>query len=194
MKLVLASANEHKLRELRALLPAGHSLVSLAEVAAQLPEETGTTLAENARLKALAVARQSGLPALSDDTGLMVDFLQGAPGVYTARYAGKHADAEANNQKLLAALQHVPDEKRTARFSTVACIAWPDGKTVCFTGSVEGSIAHEYRGTNGFGYDPVFIVCEKNKTFAELSPAEKNEVSHRARALRQVASYLNTLA
>lgn len=198
MQLLLATGNSHKLSELRLLLPAvlpsGEKItyVGLSDLNITLPEETGSTLAENARLKAQSAAQASGLLSLSDDTGLEVDFLQGAPGVHTARYAGEACDATANNQKLLKALLKVPMSQRTARFRTVACLAWPDGRVQLFEGICPGHIACEYHGTNGFGYDPIFFVDEKNKCFAELSTDEKNAVSHRGRAFLKVKNFLET--
>lgn len=198
MKIVLATHNLHKLKELSAILPPKNTsgeieYVGLATLPLiQLPPETGTTLQANAQLKALYAAQKSGLVALSDDTGLEVDYLHGAPGVHTARYAGEACDATANNLKLLHTLQGVPYEKRTARFITVACIAWPDGRTQLFEGICPGHIALEYHGTNGFGYDPIFIVDEVDKCFAELSAPEKNAVSHRGRAFKKVSNFLLT--
>lgn len=196
MKIILATENPHKLAELQQILPAqladGTPLVceSMKSYLLTLPPETGTTLAQNAALKAVYVARQTGQVALSDDTGLEVDFLHGAPGVYTARYAGEHGHAQANNAKLIAELAGVAEDKRTARFRTVACLAWPDGKTRLFEGVVEGRIATEYHGQNGFGYDPIFIVQETGKTFAQMTAEEKNAISHRGRALKKLASWL----
>lgn len=196
MDLLLATGNKHKISELRrilpTLLPNGEeiSYKSLTELALVLPEETGNTLQENARQKALYAAKQSGLVALSDDTGLAVDFLNGDPGVHTARYAGDACDTQANNQKLLRALGGIPMEKRTARFCTIACLAWPNGHTELFEGVCEGHIALDYHGTNGFGYDPIFVVDELGKCFAELSADEKNAVSHRGRAFKKVADFL----
>jgi len=196
MQLLLATGNTHKLSELKRVLPVrlpSNEPITyhiLPDFFITLPEETGTTLFENARQKAVYAAQQSGLVALSDDTGLEVDFLHGAPGVHTARYAGQNADAAANNQKLLHALQGVPAEKRTARFRTVACLAWPDGRVKYFEGICNGHIAQEYKGTNGFGYDPIFVVDEIDKCFAELTTDEKNLLSHRGRAFRQVAAFL----
>ncbi len=174
------------------LLPNGQTIIyqNLHDFALSLPEETGTTLAENAHLKAVYAAQQSGLMALSDDTGLEVDYLHGAPGVHTARYAGDGCNTQANNQKLLQALEGVPFEKRTARFKTVACLAWPDGRTEFFEGVCEGHIAPDYRGTNGFGYDPIFVVDSLGKCFAELTADEKNAVSHRGRAFNKVKEFL----
>ena len=175
-----------------AVLPSGEKIVykSLRDFNLTLPEETGTTLAQNATLKATYAARQSGLPALSDDTGLEVDFLHGAPGVHTARYAGDACDTKANNEKLLRALHGVPMPKRTARFVTVACLAWPDGKIQLFEGVCAGHIALDYHGTHGFGYDPIFGVDELGKCFAELTADEKNAVSHRGRAFSKVKAWL----
>lgn len=196
MQILIATGNAHKLSELSrvlpAVLPGGEALTykNLRDFNLTLPNETGTTLQENAILKASYAAKQSGLVALSDDTGLEVDYLRGAPGVHTARYAGETCDAAANNQKLLRALQGVPQAQRTARFKTVACLAWPDGKYQLFEGVCEGYIAEIYRGTNGFGYDPIFIVKEKNKCFAEMTADEKNAVSHRGRAFAQVRAFL----
>lgn len=198
MQLLLATGNTHKISELRRVLPVslpngeGITYKSLRDFQLTLPPETGTTLAQNAQLKATYAARQSGLVALSDDTGLEVDFLHGAPGVHTARYAGDACDAAANNQKLLQALKDVPHKKRTARFITVACIAWPDGRVKLFEGICNGHIAQEYHGTNGFGYDPIFVVDEVGKCFAQLSADEKNAVSHRGRAFQKVKTFLET--
>ena len=196
MQLLIATANKHKLRELSRLLPTklpnGETIEykGLADLNITLPEETGTTLEENAQLKAVYAAKISGLMALSDDTGLEVDFLHGGPGVHTARYAGDDCNTQANNEKLLRALDGVPFEQRTARFRTVACLAWPDGKTQFFEGVCPGHIALNYHGKNGFGYDPIFVVDELGKCFAELTADEKNAVSHRGRAFNQVKAYL----
>ena len=201
MQLLLATGNTHKISELRRVLPVslpnGEVIIyqSLTDLHITLPEETGSTLAENARLKATYAAKQSGLVALSDDTGLEVDFLHGAPGVHTARYAGDACDATANNQKLLHALKDVAHAKRTARFITVACIAWPDGRVKLFEGICNGHIAQEYHGTNGFGYDPIFYIDEFGCSTAQMSPEQKNSISHRGQALRgmrkEVMAYEN---
>ena len=198
VQILLATGNSHKLQELTRLLPvslpSGETIdyKSLHDFKITLPEETGKTLAANAQLKALYAARQSQCIALSDDTGLEVDFLQGAPGVHTARYAGEPISTQANNEKLLKALQDVPYEQRTARFVTIACLAWPNGKFQLFEGIAKGHIATDYSGTNGFGYDPIFIVDEAGKRFAELNADEKNAVSHRGRAFRKVSNFLLT--
>ena len=198
MQLLLATGNTHKISELRRVLPVslpnGETITykSLHDFQLTLPPETGTTLTQNAQLKATYAARQSGLIALSDDTGLEVDFLHGAPGVHTARYAGDACDATANNQKLLHALENVPYQKRTAQFVTIACIAWPDGRVKLFEGICRGHIAQEYHGTHGFGYDPIFFVDEAGKCFAQLTQDEKNAVSHRGRAFQKVSDFLLT--
>ena len=197
MQILIATGNKHKLCELKCLLPAflpnGEPVEykCLADFNITLPEETGTTLEQNAQLKAVYAAKASGRVSLSDDTGLEVDFLHGAPGVHTARYAGDACDTKANNEKLLHALAGVPAEKRTARFRTVACLAWPDGKIKLFEGICPGHIALDYHGTHGFGYDPIFVVDELGKCFAELSTDEKNAVSHRGRAFRKVSECLS---
>lgn len=199
MQILIATGNKHKLSELSrvlpAVLPCGESIEykGLADFNIILPEETGTTLEENARLKALYAAKQSGLISLSDDTGLEVAFLHGGPGVHTARYAGDDCNSQANNEKLLRALNGVPLEQRTAHFRTVACLAWPDGKTQLFEGICAGHIATTYHGTNGFGYDPIFVVDKLSKCFAELTADEKNAVSHRGRAFNKVKEFLATI-
>ena len=197
MKIFIATGNLHKLTELKAILPAqtaaGEPIVYVSTLDLPdfvMPQETAETLRENACLKAEAGARQTGLICLADDTGLEVDALGGAPGVHTARYAGENASSAANNEKLLAALKNMPPEKRTARFRTVACLAFPDGKTVCFEGKAEGTIATHYHGVNGFGYDPIFVVSEAGKAFAELSEEAKNKISHRGNAFRKLADFL----
>ena len=154
--------------------------------------EDAETLEGNARLKARAVCRHSGAPALADDTGLEVDALGGAPGVYSARYAGPDASYSDNVARLLAELRDVPAPQRTARFRTVAMVFSPDGTELSAQGVVEGTIATEPRGTGGFGYDPVFVPAEAGGlTFAELGPAAKNQMSHRARALRALLQLLS---
>ena len=153
-------------------------------------DETGSTLEENARIKAHAIAAATGRPALADDTGLEVDALGGAPGVHSARYAGEEANPQKNVAKMLAELAQVPAPRR-ARFRTVALISWPDGKELMADGTVEGEIADSVRGDGGFGYDPIFVPAGGDgRTFAQLTAAEKNAVSHRGRALRALAARL----
>lgn len=184
--IVLASANPHKVTEMEQILEsAGIGLYTLADFA-DMPDvvEDGETLQANALLKALAVERRTGLASLADDTGLEVDALGGAPGVYTARYAGEKASYAENVAKLLNALVDVPHEKRTARFRTVIAFMMPLGDPVYFEGVVEGHISSEARGEGGFGYDPVFVPAEGDgRTFAEMEPRDKHLISHRGRAL-----------
>jgi XTP/dITP diphosphohydrolase len=186
MKLVLASSNAGKLAELRELLAdTGYALHVQAEFGVADAEETGLSFVENAILKARHAARATGLPALGDDSGLCVDALGGAPGLYSARYAGGHGDAQANIDKLLAALEDVPDDRRTARFYCVLALLRhaEDPQPVIAEGVWEGRILHARRGTGGFGYDPVFFDPERGCSAAELDPALKNRISHRGRAL-----------
>lgn len=185
MQLVLATRNEGKIRELTALIASlGFTIRSLADYP-QFPEvvEDGATFQENAVKKARAVAGATGCLALADDSGLEVDYLGGAPGVFSARFAGQGHDDRANNEKLLQLLQGVPAEKRTARFRCVVAIATPGDRVYTTGGVCEGMIAEAPQGKGGFGYDPLFYVPEYGKTFAELDPYIKNQISHRGRAL-----------
>lgn len=200
MKILIATGNPHKFRELVHILPAklknGTPIqyLSLADFdRLELPPETGSSLEANAEQKAVFAARATGLTALSDDTGLEVDALHGKPGVYTARYAGEHADADDNNRKLLMELDGTMLPQRTARFRTVACLASPLGGLQTFEGKLEGFIGFGYRGENGFGYDPLFLVGNTQKTLAELTETEKNKISHRAQAFNKMAGHLMLL-
>ena len=186
---VAATANPHKLTEMRAALA---GVVKLLPRPAELGEvhEDGDTLEANARIKAVAVATFTGAAALADDTGLEVDALDGAPGVRSARYAGSGGGDEANVAKLLAALAGVAPAQRTARFRTVVLARRPDGREVVAHGVVQGGIATEPRGGRGFGYDPVFVPSPGELTFAEMSLAAKDAISHRGRALRELARLL----
>ena len=185
MKVVLASKNQHKLVEMRTILgQLGLEVVLESEAGVDVDvEETGTTFAENALLKAKAVCEASGMAAIADDSGLMVDALNGAPGVYSARYGGKDSDA-ARTAFLLENMAQVPEEQRTARFVSAIACALPDGSVVTAEGVCEGTILFETRGDNGFGYDPVFYVPSLGKTFAEADGAEKNAISHRGNAVQ----------
>lgn len=185
MKVILASKNRHKLTELSEILSQhGFEIALESEYGLDIDvEETGTTFEENSFLKAEAVMKASGLPVLADDSGLMVDALDGAPGVYSARYGHKGSDAE-RTAFLLENMKNVPKEKRTAKFVCVITCLWPDGKKIVARGECPGRIAFEPHGENGFGYDPVFYLPEKGKTYAELTSEEKNAISHRARALQ----------
>lgn len=195
MQLLIATHNRGKLIEYQAMfddLP--FELVTLNDVGIHEDvEETGATLAENARLKALAYARQSGLLTLADDSGLEVDALGGEPGVRSKRYAGANKTDAERNTFLLNKLRDVPPGQRTARFRCVIAIATPDGKVWETEGTCEGEIAFDSRGTNGFGYDPIFHVAERGMRMAELSTAEKNKISHRARAAEKAKAILKQI-
>ena len=192
MKLVLATFNRDKARELLDLLAVeGLELASLADFpGAVSPDEDGATLRENARIKAEAALRHTGLPAIADDTGLEVDALGGAPGVHAARFAGPDATYADNVRLLLERMRDVPPERRGARFRTVCVAVFPDGRCLEGEGIVAGRITEWARGSAGFGYDPVFEVPELGRTFAEMSAEEKNRISHRARAARALAARL----
>ncbi|HVV36672.1 MAG TPA: RdgB/HAM1 family non-canonical purine NTP pyrophosphatase [Acidimicrobiales bacterium] len=186
-RFVLATANSDKAAEISDILE-GFELVPRPD---EIPDvdETGDTLEENARLKAWALVNATGLPAIADDTGLEVDALDGAPGVYSARYAGEHATYADNVKKLWEAM--IGASTRTARFRTVALAAFPDGSEVIGHGVVDGVIADDPRGDNGFGYDPLFVPDNGDgRTFAEMTRAEKERVSHRGRAFRALAAGL----
>jgi len=193
LRLVCASANPDKVAEIEAIL-AAIGTVELLPRPADVPDvvEDGDTLEANARLKAVALAEATDLAALADDTGLEVDALGGAPGVWSARYAGEDARYADNVAKLLRELEGVPPERRTARFRTVAMVRWPDGRELRADGVVEGTIALEARGGGGFGYDPVFLPVDDalGRSFSEMGPAAKHEISHRGRAFRALAALL----
>lgn len=195
MRLLIATHNRGKLREYQEMLDdLPVELVTLDDVGIHDDvEETGTTLAENARLKAMAYARASGLLTLADDSGLEVDALGGEPGVYSKRYAGENKSDAERNRFLLDKLHTVPAGKRTARFRCAIAIATPDGKLWETDGVCEGEIGFEPRGTNGFGYDPIFQVRERGVRMAELPAAEKNQISHRARATEKARVILRKI-
>lgn len=183
MRLVIASKNADKLVEIEDVIAESNpEIESVRGLDWADVDETGSTLEENALLKARAVCEATGLPALGDDTGLEVSFLGGRPGVFTARYAGHDASYEDNYTKLLTELADADD--RTACFRTVVALVFPDGAEVTASGQVDGTIADSPRGALGFGYDPVFEV--EGRTFGEMSDGEKNQISHRARALRSL--------
>ena len=187
---VSATGNPDKLREIVAILGDEIQLLPRPEGLAE-PEEDAATLEGNARIKAVCVAAASGSPAIADDTGLEVDALDGEPGVRSARFAGKNATYAQNVALLLERLDGTPATARTARFKTVALARWPDGKEVIAEGTVEGVIATTTRGTNGFGYDPVFIPTEgEDRTLAEMTNTEKNAISARGRAFRELQKKL----
>ena len=186
MKVILASKNPHKLTELSAILSQhGFEIALESEYGLDIDvDETGTTFEENSLLKAEAVMKASGLPVLADDSGLMVDALDGAPGVYSARYGHKSSDGE-RTEFLLENMKDVPDEKRTAKFVCVITCLWTDGRKIVARGECPGVITREVHGENGFGYDPVFYLPELGMTYAELPSEQKNAISHRARALQE---------
>ena len=190
MKLVLATANLDKANEIVAELGDAWEIVPRPDWVPEV-EETGDTLEENARLKAVALVEATGMPALADDTGLEVAALGGAPGVYSSRYSGEHATYAENVAKLVREMAAVPDGERGARFRTVALVRFPDGRELVAEGVVEGVIAAAPRGDGGFGYDPVFVPDGSGgRTFAEMTIEEKNGISHRGRAVRAVAALL----
>ncbi len=192
MKIVLATSNKGKRAEFAgALKSSGVELLSLSDFPGiNLPEETGETFSDNAFLKARVVAKATGLPALADDSGLCVDTLGGAPGVKSARYAGENATDSQNNQKLLAALEGVPFEWRSARFVCALALVFPEGEEREFRGECEGKILGAPRGGGGFGYDPLFLDPVTGKTFAELAGSEKLSRSHRGVAIRALEGWL----
>ncbi len=195
-RIVLATRNAGKLVELRAILAETLGVLDAELVGVtDFPEvadvvETGVTFEENASLKAVAVARATGLVALADDSGLAVDVLGGSPGVFSARWSGRHGDDEANLRLLLDQLGDVPDEHRGAAFVCCAVAALPDGRTLARHGRFSGRLTREPRGSYGFGYDPILQVTGRTQTSAELPPEEKNAISHRGQAFRSLAADL----
>jgi XTP/dITP diphosphohydrolase len=187
-KIVFATNNSHKLAEIRAMLPQGIDVLSLADINCHVDiPETADTLEGNALQKAQFIYENYGYDCFADDTGLEVDALDGAPGVHTARYAGEQHDTEANTDKLLSELKE--KNSRRARFRTIIALI-EKGEVHLFEGVVDGEIATERRGADGFGYDPVFIPEDTGKTFAELGVSVKNKISHRARAVCKLMNYL----
>jgi XTP/dITP diphosphohydrolase len=185
---VLATANQHKIIELTRILAVSAVAVEIVGLD-QFPDapdvvETGATFTENALLKAVTIAKFSGLPAVADDSGLCAEALNGMPGVLSARWAGRHRDDAANLRLVLEQLSDVPEERRGAYFLCVAALALPSGDEFVSEGTVHGRLIREPRGTNGFGYDPIFVPDGESYTTAELDPADKDAISHRGRALR----------
>jgi XTP/dITP diphosphohydrolase len=190
-KLILATNNQHKIAELTALLDGAGVIILTKADFPDFPEieESADTLVENALEKSRAIFRKYGIPAVADDTGLEVEYLGGAPGVYSARYAGEGCTFADNNRKLLRELEGVRAESRSARFVTVIAVTYAGGE-ICLEGDVPGYIATEPRGDSGFGYDPIFVYQPLGKTFAEMGPETKNAVSHRAVALGKFRDWL----
>lgn len=195
VKVIIASNNAHKIDEIKAIVKDfGFDVISLSEAGIDIDiEETGTTFRENALIKAETIVKMTGRITISDDSGLEVYALNGAPGVYSARYSGEHGNTEENNAKLLRELKDVKYEDRRARFVSYIVMAYPDGRRIYAPGYAEGIIITEGRGSNGFGYDPLFFVPELGKTFAELTPAEKNSISHRSMALKELKRQLQSI-
>ncbi|MGC8739047.1 MAG: RdgB/HAM1 family non-canonical purine NTP pyrophosphatase [Candidatus Hydrogenedens sp.] len=190
--LVLATGNRNKYKEIVEIIDLpGWEIKFLKDFPhISTPEETGTTYEENALIKAKSCAELLKYPSLSDDSGLEVDVLEGRPGVYSSSYGGVEGDSERNIQRLLSEMEGVPWHKRTARFICCAMLVLPNGFTHCEKGTIEGHIAIEPYGDNGFGYDPIFVPLGYENTFAELPPEEKNKISHRALAFQQMADFL----
>ncbi len=191
-RIIFATKNKGKLKEINALLAEMNLLVLSMEEAGIVTDvvEDGTTFEENAKKKAIEIMKISNEITLADDSGLEVDYLEGAPGIYSARYMGEDTPYSVKNQHILSLLEGVSDEKRTARFICVIAAAFPDGRVFAVRGTIEGVIAKEIKGQNGFGYDPIFYIPELGFTTAELSQADKNAISHRGKALRQMKEIL----
>ena len=187
-KTVFATGNQGKLREVKKILAdLNVDIVSMKEEGIQIDvDENGTTFAENAQIKATAIGAHTDAIVLADDSGLVIDALNGEPGIYSARYLGEDTSYRIKNQNLIDRLEGVPDEKRTARFVCAIAAALPDGTVLHTEGTIEGIIGYEERGENGFGYDPIFYVPKLGKTTAELTDDEKNAISHRGSALEKM--------
>ena len=192
MKIIFATGNENKLREIRQITEnMGIEIVSMKDAGYYTEvEETGTTFEENAYLKASAIAKKCNLPTLADDSGLEIDYLNKEPGIYSSRFMGEDTPYSVKNAELLRRMEGVPDEKRTARFVCAICLVRPDGSSETVRATMEGRVAYKSAGKNGFGYDPIFFLPERGCTSAELSPEEKNAISHRGKALRMMRDIL----
>ena len=187
-KLIFATGNENKMKEIRMILgDLDYEILSMKEagIDADIVED-GKTFEENAIIKATAISKLSGCLVLADDSGLEVDYMDKMPGIYSARWMDEDTSYRIKNKAIIDKLEGVPDEKRTARFVCAIAAAFPDGRVVTKRGTIEGIIGYEERGENGFGYDPIFFLPEYGKTTAELSPEEKNQISHRGRALELI--------
>jgi len=200
MRIILATRNQHKIKEIKKILSEHNGLNNKIEILVledfpDVPEveETGKTIEENAVLKAKSIFNATGIPALADDSGLEVDILDGAPGVMSARFAGPGCSYEDNNLKLLGLLKGIPEERRGASFRCVVALALSSDDIRVVEGRVRGFITHKEIGENGFGYDPVFFYPELDKTFAKLKPEEKNRISHRGIAFRKAIELINKI-
>ncbi len=189
-ELVIATKNQGKLKEFQSMLLGVAKVIRSVPEDFVMPEETGSTFQENSLIKADAVSRALQLPVLADDSGLMVDALGGDPGVYSARFAGEGLDDTGRNQLLLRQLQTVPWEKRTAKFVAALTLVWPDGRKIEALGECPGMILFDQKGEKGFGYDPVFYYPPLDRSFSEITMTEKNEISHRTLALRNLLQKL----
>ena len=184
--IVAATGNRHKIVEIESITGLfGMNVIPKSQTAAAdlEVEETGVTFEENSKIKAEEIMKITGMPAIADDSGLVVEALDGAPGVYSARFAGEDASDEENNEKLLSLMEAIPDDRRQAKFVSVITLMYPDGRILTARGECPGTIAHVPEGTNGFGYDPLFIPKGYSVTYAQLTAEEKNHISHRAKAL-----------
>lgn len=190
-KIIFATKNKGKIKEIQAVLGDSFEIVSMEEAGINIDvDENGTTFEENALKKATEIMKVSNTIVLADDSGLEVDYLDKAPGIYSARFMGEDTSYDIKNNEILKRLEGVPEEKRTARFVCVVAVAFPDGRSEAVRGTIEGIIGYEIKGENGFGYDPIFYVPEFKKTTAELSMEEKNKISHRGKALRMMKDIL----
>lgn len=194
-KIIFATGNEGKMREIRMILgDLGVPVLSLKEAGIHADiEENGKTFEENARIKACAISKMTGGIVLADDSGLVIDYLNGEPGIYSARYMGEDTSYDIKNNNLIERLSGVPEEKRTARFVCAVAAALPDGRVVTTRGVMEGRIGHRIAGANGFGYDPIFFLPQYGCTSAEISAEQKNEISHRGAALRAMKEELKKI-
>lgn len=191
-RLIFATGNEHKMVEIREILgELPVEILSMKDIGIKADiVENGNTFEENALIKAKEVCKLAGEMVLADDSGLEIDYLNGEPGIYSARYMGEDTSYRIKNQNLIDRLEGVPDEKRTARFVCAIAAAFPDGRSFVVRGTIEGIIGYEERGANGFGYDPIFYLPERGVSTAEIPPEEKNSISHRGNALRKMKELL----
>ena len=192
MKILIATSNEGKMKEFRRLLADKNvEVLSMKEAGINIDiEENGTTFEENAAIKAKTLCAASNTICLADDSGLVIDYLGGEPGIYSARYLGHDTPYEEKNRKIIERMKGIEEKDRTARFVCAVAAAFPDGTVMTVTDTMEGLIAHESAGCGGFGYDPIFFFPPKGITSAEMTPDEKNAVSHRGKALRRMISFL----
>ena len=192
MKIIMATSNENKVREIRQILEGTDiEISSLKEAGIDADiEENGNSFEENASIKARTICDMTGFVCVADDSGLVVDYLDGAPGIYSSRFMGEDTPYSLKNKAILDKLEGVPDEQRSARFVCAAAIAWPDGHTDICKGVMEGRISYKPAGEGGFGYDPIFYLPEYGCTSAELTPEEKNAISHRGKAIRKMVQVL----